>query len=238
MPAGRNKSRLGAGMKALARALRGIKAAVSARPRLFAAVAAGVFLLDILLPPLLLSVVRKPVTSFTINPWLSNFPEWVTSGSVPLQRKIEFLPNLALFWFIADAPIAPEWGFAVTVSDLFRFALMAALIGAYFTLWLYWRSGGGPGGSWRVRTTRQGGVAGAVVSTLGLSTGPCTVTGCGAPVMPVIGLAFAGLSSSTITWMSELSTLAVWIVLSALAAGVVYLGWRAGAPTEGGVTAP
>ncbi len=224
-------------MKILAQALRGIKAAVGARPRLFAAMVAGVFLLDIMLPPLLLSVVRKPVSSFTVNPWLKNFPEWVSSGAVPLQRKIDFLPNLALFWFRADAPFEPEWGFAVTVSDLFRFALMAALIGAYFVLWLHWRDGGGPGG-WRVRTTRQGGVAGAIVSTLGLSTGPCTVTGCGAPVMPVIGLAFAGLSSSTITWMSELSTLAVWIVLGALAMGVVYLGWRTGAPAERGVTVP
>ena len=116
-------------------------------------------------------------------------------------------------------------------------ALMAGLIGAYFTLWLRWRSGGGSSG-WRVRTTRQGGVAGALVSTLGLSTGPCTVTGCGAPVMPVIGLAFAGLSSSTITWMSELSMLAVWVVLGILAVGVVYLGWRTGAPAERSVTVP
>ena len=237
MRAKADKGRLGAGMKALAQALRGIKVAVSMRPRLFIAVVVGVFLLDILLPPLLLSVVRKPVSSFTVNPWLRNFPEWVTSGAVPLQRKIEFLPNLALFWFRADAPIEPEWGFAVTVSDLFRFALMAALIGAYFVLWLRWRSGGGSSG-WRVRTTRQGGVAGALVSTLGLSTGPCTVTGCGAPVMPVIGLAFAGLSSSTITWMSELSMLAVWVVLGILAVGVVYLGWRTGATAERGVTVP
>ncbi len=238
MRAESRKGRLSAGMKALAQALRGIKAAVGARPRLFAAVVVGVFLLDILLPPLLLSVVRKPVSSFTVNPWLRNFPEWVTSGAVPLHRKIEFIPRLALFWFRADAPIEPEWGFAVTVSDLFRFALMAGLIGAYFALWLYWRGGSGPGGGWRVRTTRQGGVAGTLVSTLGLSTSPCTVTGCGAPVMPVIGLAFAGLSSSTITWMSELSTLAVWVVLGALAASVVYLGWRTGAPAGRGVTAP
>jgi hypothetical protein len=217
-------------MKPLAQALRGIKAAVGARPWLFAAMVAGVFLTDILLPPLLLSVVRKPMSSFTINPWLKNFPEWVSSGAVPLQRKIEFFPRLALFWFRADAPIEPEWGFAVTVSDLFRFVLMGVLIAAYFVLWLRWREGGGSGG-WRVRTTRQGGVAGALVSTLGLSTGPCTVTGCGAPVMPVIGLAFAGLSSSTITWMSEVSTLAVWVVMGALAVGVVYLGWRVGGVT-------
>jgi hypothetical protein len=56
------------------------------------------------------------------------------------------------------------------------------------------------------------------------------VTGCGAPVLPVLGLAFAGLSSSTIKWMSEMSTVAATIVLAGAAAGVVYLGWRAGAP--------
>ncbi len=216
-------------MKALAQALRGIKAAVSARPRLFAAVVAGVFLLDILLPPLVLSVVRKPVSSFTLNPWLKNFPDWITSGAVPLQRKIEFLPKLALFWFISTGSIEPEWGFAVTVSDLARFVLMALLFGAYFALVFYRRVSANAAG-WGVKTTKRGGILGAATTTLGLSTGPCTVTGCGAPVMPVIGLAFAGLSSGTIKWMSEMSTIASTIVLAGVALGVVYLGWRAGRP--------
>jgi hypothetical protein len=41
-------------------------------------------------------------------------------------------------------------------------------------------------------------------------------------------LAFAGLSSGTIKWMSELSTAAATVVLAGVAAGVLYLGWRVG----------
>jgi len=71
-------------------------------------------------------------------------------------------------------------------------------------------------------------VAGAVVGVLGLSTGPCSVVGCGAPVLPVIGLAFAGLSSGTLALLSALSRVAISVVLVALAAGVAFLGWRVG----------
>src|SRR4030095_10026717 len=39
----------------------------------------------------------------------------------------------------------------------------------------------------------------------GLSTGPCSVVGCGAPVLPVVGLVFAGLSSGTLALLSGLS---------------------------------
>ncbi|HET7876930.1 MAG TPA: hypothetical protein VFN71_15510 [Methylomirabilota bacterium] len=216
--------------KAVGRVFRGIGRAVRARPGLFLGVAAGVFLLDIFLPPLVLSVARKPVDYFTFNPWLKRFPEWVASSQVTLDRKLEFIPNLALFWFTAEGGFEPEWGFAVTVSDLLRFVLMALLIGIYFALWFYRRDrqvSVSPG----ARRARQGGVAGALVSTLGLSTSPCTVTGCGAPVIPVVGLAFTGLSSSTIKWMSELSTLAVWVVLGALVLGVLWVGWVVGDPT-------
>lgn len=216
-------------MKAVRQALRGIGAAVRARPKVFTAVALGVFLLDVFLPPLLLSVVRKPVSSFTLNPWLKNLPEFIVSSQVTIQRKLEFLPKLALFWFISTGSIEPEWGFAVTVTDLARFVLMALLFGAYFALVFYRRDGAGAAG-WGVKTTKRGGIVGAVTTTLGLSTGPCTVTGCGAPVLPVVGLAFAGLSSSTIKWMSELSTIAATVVLAGAAVGVVYLGWRAGRP--------
>ena len=208
--------------------LRGIRLAVTNRWRLFATVALTIILLDIFLPPLVLSLARKPVSSFTLNPWLKNLPEFVVSGQVPLSRKLEFLPNLALFWFVSTGSIEPEWGFAVTVTDLFRFIVMGLLFGAYFALWFYRRDAmAAPG--WGVKTSKRGGVVGAFVTTLGLSTGPCTVTGCGAPVIPVLGLAFAGLSSGTIKWMSEMSTLAAAVVLAGVAAGVLYLGWRVGA---------
>jgi hypothetical protein len=55
--------------------------------------------------------------------------------------------------------------------------------------------------------------------------------GCGAPVLPVVGLAFAGLSSTTLKWMSELSTVATAAVLIGMGAGVLYLAWRVGVTT-------
>lgn len=209
--------------------LRGIGRAVKARLKVFAAVALAVFVLDVFLPPLVLSVVRKPWDYFTFNPWLKRLPEYLASATVPLEKKLEFLPNLALFWFTADGPFVPEWGFAVTVSDLFRFIFMSLLFGAYFALWFYRRQSLAHQG-WGARTGRQGGVLGGLMSTLGLSTGPCTVTGCGAPVMPVLGLAFAGLSSGTITLLSEGSKVATWILLTAMTLGVAYLGWVVGQP--------
>ncbi|HEX9125691.1 MAG TPA: hypothetical protein VF948_04765 [Methylomirabilota bacterium] len=214
-------------MRGLAQALRGIRVAVRGRWKIFALVALAIFLIDVFLPPLLLSVVRKPVTSFTLNPWLKNLPDFVASTQVPLSRKIEFLPNLALFWFISTGPIEPEWGFAVTVTDLLRFTLMSLLFGAYFALWFYRRDSQAPQG-WSVSTAKRGGVLGALTTTLGLTTGPCTVTGCGAPVIPVLGLGFAGLSSGTIKWMAQMSTIAATAVLVGVAAGVLYLGWRVG----------
>jgi hypothetical protein len=219
---------MGAGMRGLAQALSGIRVAVRSRWKIFALVALAIFLIDVFLPPLLLSVVRKPVTSFTLNPWLKNLPDFVASTQVPLSRKIEFLPNLALFWFISTGPIEPEWGFAVTVMDLFRFSVMSLLFGAYFALWFYRRDTQAARG-WGVSTTKRGGVLGALTTTLGLSTGPCTVTGCGAPVIPVLGLGFAGLSSGTIKWMAQLSTIAATAVLAGVGVGVFYLGWRIGA---------
>ncbi len=206
---------------------RGIGRAIKARLKVFAAVAVSVFLLDVFLPPLVLSLVRKPWDYFTFNPWLKRLPEYLASATIPLEKKLEFLPNLALFWFTADGPFVPEWGFAVTVSDLFRFVFMSVLFGAYFALWFYRRQHGDPMGP-GARTGGQGGVFGAFVSTLGLSTGPCTVTGCGAPVMPVLGLAFAGLSSGTIALLSEASKVATWTLLAVMTLGVAYLGWVVG----------
>ena len=220
---------MSAGMRPLARALRGIRVAVRSRWKVFVAVALAIFVLDVLLPPLLLSVVRKPMSSFTLNPWLKNLPDFIVSAQVPLGRKLEFLPNLAVFWIISTGPIEPEWGFAVTVTDLLRFTLMSLLFGAYFALWLYRRDTQPPRG-WGLSTTKRGGVLGALTTTLGLSTGPCTVTGCGAPVIPVLGLGFAGLSSGTIKWMAQMSTIAATAVLAGVAAGVLYLGWRVAGP--------
>ncbi len=214
-------------MSAVGRAFGGISTALRARPWVFAGVTVAVFLLDIVVPPLVLSLARKPVDYYTFNPWLSRLPEYLASGPGSLVHRLGRTWNLVLFWFSSDSPYGVEWGFAVTVADLARFLLMSLIIGAYFALWFYRRDRLG-GAGWGLRTGGQGGVLGAVSSVFGLATGGCTVMGCGAPVLPVVGLAFVGLSSGTLKWMSELSAVATTVVLAGMGLGVAYLGWRVG----------
>ena len=64
---------------------------------------------------------------------------------------------------------------------------------------------------------------------LGVSTGPCSVVGCGVPVLPVVGLVFAGLSSGTLAALSSTSRIASAAVLVTLTLVVVYLGFQSGA---------
>ncbi len=187
--------------------------------------AAGVFLLELVLPPVVLSLARKPLDYFTFNPWLSRLPEYLASSHVSLQQKLDFLPRLALFWFSADSPYGgTEWGFAVDVTDLGRFIVMSLILGAYFALWFYRRDQLALDG-WGTRAGQQAGVAGALASILGFSTGPCSVVGCGAPVIPVVGLAFVGLSSGTLKFLSQLSSVATVAVLLTMTLGVAYMGW-------------
>jgi hypothetical protein len=104
---------------------------------------------------------------------------------------------------------------------------MSLLVGAYFALELYLREQGRLAG-WRAGTSRTSGIVGAFVGVLGLSTGPCSVVGCGAPVLPVVGLVFAGLSSGTLALLSGASRLLNAVVLVALSLVVAWLGWQAG----------
>jgi len=214
-------------MRAIGRSLRGIGAAVRSRPRLFVAVALGVFALDILVPPLVLSLARKPVTAFTLNPWLPALPDYLASGRGSLGERVEKAWGLALFWFSSDNSFGLEWGFAVTTADLARMAFMSLLVALYFALWRE-RRARVASAPWGKRAGGSGGVLGALGGIFGLSTGGCTVMGCGAPVLPVIGLAFAGLSSTTIKWMSELSTIGTATLLTALASAVLWLGFQVG----------
>jgi hypothetical protein len=209
-------------------AFRGVCTAVSARRGLFAAVALGVFLLDILVPPLVLSLARKPVDFFTFNPWLKRLPDYLTAPEPPLADKLGRLWDIALFWFSADGTFGVEWGFAVTTGDLVRFGALALIVATYFALWMHRRASPAPSALVR-RAGAGGGVLGAVSGVLGLSTSACTVMGCGAPVLPVVGLAFVGLSSGTLRWMADLSTVGTSVVLGGLVLGVSYLGWRVGA---------
>jgi hypothetical protein len=208
------------------RTLRGVGRALRLRTGVFIATAAGVLALELLLPPIVLSIVRKPVDYFAFNAWLPELPAFLFSSDVLLRRKLEFLPNLALFWFSADSPYGGvEWGFAVTVSDLMRFVLLSALFGIYFALVVQWRALLSAAGG--VRTLgRGGGVFGVLASTLGISSGGCTVMGCGAPVLPVIGLAFAGLTSGTLVVLAQLSRIVTSLVFVAVTLGVIRLGWR------------
>ena len=215
--------------QAVTRIGRGIGGALQSRPRVFAGVAAGVFALDLFLPPAILSIARKPYDYFAFNAWLPALPGYLFASDVSLHSKLDFLPNLALFWFSADSAYGGvDWGFAVTVSDLLRILLLSLLFGLYFPLVLHCRN--------LMRATgwspRRSGAAGALASVFGLSTGGCTVMGCGAPVIPVVGLAFVGLSSGTLALLAELSRVATTLVFIAVTLAVIYLGWLADRPAR------
>jgi hypothetical protein len=214
------------------RVLRGIGGALRARPGVLAAVAMAVLALDLLLPPALLSLVRKPFDYFTFNPWLFELPSYLAAGNVTLAHKLEFLPNLALFWFSADSPYGGvDWGFAVTVGDLVRYVLLSFLFGLYFALVVYCRDRA-PVSGWSPKLGRGGGVSGVAASVLGVSTGGCTVMGCGAPVLPVVSLVFVGLSSGAIATFAALSRVATAFVFLLVTLGVAYLAWVAGGPAS------
>ncbi len=219
-------------LRAIVRIAGGIAAATRTRRRVFGGVALGVFLLNLFLPVVVLSLARKPVDYFTFNPWLSRLPEYLVSGQDPVAKKVAFLSNMALAWFISNNPIeGVEWGFVVDVPSLARFILASLLFGAYFALWFYRRDQVRHCG-WGASASRYGGTAGALTSVLGFTTGACSVMGCGVPVLPVVGLALTGLSSSTLTFFSELSRVATAAVLVAMTLGVVWLGWLVGASPE------
>src|ERR1700747_2108361 len=115
---------------AMIRIRRGIAEGLRSRPGVFAAVAGAVLAIDLLLPPALLSLVRKPFDYFAFNAWLPELPRYLMRSDVPLQQKLEFIPNLALFWFSADSPFGGvDWGFAVTVGDLLRLLVLSILFG-------------------------------------------------------------------------------------------------------------
>jgi hypothetical protein len=206
---------------------RAIGRAVYARRSAAATAFVAVLTLDVLLPPLLLSVTRKPWSYFTFNPWLKRAPEYLVS-STPWTDKLDFLSRVALFWFSADGPYGqPEWGFAVDGADLLRFVVTALLIAIYVALWLERRTADVTP-RWRATAGKSGGVLGACAGVLGLSTGPCSVVGCGAPVLPVLGLAFAGLSSTTLAVMSQVSRISALAVIVILLVAIGWLGWQAG----------
>ncbi len=204
--------------------VRGVLGAIRQRSGVFVLVVVAIVALNLILPPLILSVARKPYDHFSFNPWLHNVPSWLRSGEATLGRKVDFLWNAAVLWFIASSEYdEAEWGFTVTVRDVARWVLMGTLFGAYFSVWLQRRSQLKHAGLTAGRRGGRGGVAGSVLSTLGVTTMPCSVTGCGAPVLPVVGLALTGLSSGTIALMSNASRVLVWIVIAGVTASIIVL---------------
>lgn len=222
---------------AVVRVLRGIFGAILARPKVFASVVAGVLVFDLVAPVVILSLARKPLDFFTFNPWLSRLPEYLASDT-PFAEKAAFLSRMAVAWTSSDSPVEGlEWGVVFDVPSLARILVTSLAFGAYFALWSQRRRGeracGLDSGS-----ARRLGVVGAVTSVLGLTTGPCSVAGCGVPVLPVVGLAFTGISSSTLGLLRGLARVSFDVVFAFTALAVVWLGWRAGtAPIEEPVAA-
>jgi hypothetical protein len=213
-------------MRAIANTFQGIATAIRARPKVFWGVAAGVCVFNLVAPVVILSIARRPPDFFTFNPWLSRVPDYVASDEVPLSNKLAFLSNMAIAWFSADNLVEGlEWGFVIDVPSIGRILFTSFLFAAYFALWSCRRSQVRACGL-GVGAARPAGVAGAVTTVLGLTTGPCSVAGCGVPVLPVVGLAFTGISSGTLALFTTLARVGITVVLFAMIVAVLWLGWR------------
>jgi hypothetical protein len=208
-------------MRWMGEALRGAWTALAAHPVVFASVTLAVAALNVVAPVAILSAVRTPMDYYTVNPWLKRLPEYLASDQATLAEKLAKLPDLALFWFSANAAYGgAEWGFAVDVTDAGRILLVSALFGLYFALWRRYRDLA----SRNVKALHRGGLAGAAATLFGVSTGACSVTGCGAPVLPVLGLAFVGLESGTLHFLAQSSRFATLGLFAVLVLAVGYLG--------------
>lgn len=211
-------------MPRVSETLKAIGAALFAHPGVFVSVTAAVAALNILAPVAILSAARRPFDYFTFNPWLKRLPEYLASADATAAEKLRKLPDLALFWFSANGTYGgAEWGFAVDVTDLARILLVSALFGLYFALWRRYRD---PALGDAARALHRGGLAGVAGTLFGLSTGACSVTGCGAPIVPVLGLAIVGLESSTLHFLAQSSRVATIALFAALVLAVGYLGYR------------
>jgi len=217
----------GKALAAVAQTFRGIAAALRTQAKVVWGVTGAVAVFNLVAPVAILSLARRPLDFFTFNPWLSRLPEYLRSDE-PLAKKLSFLSNMAIAWVSADNKVEGiDWGFIVDVPTLGRILATSLVFGAYFALWSYRRREGEACGMGS-RAARPAGVAGALTSVFGLTTGPCTLAGCGVPVLPVVGLAFTGLSSGTLTLFSTLSRISIAVVLAAMSVAVLWLGWRAG----------
>src|SRR5881394_1567235 len=113
--------------------LRGILRAIRARWKVVLLVTAAVAVFNLVMPPLVLSIVRKPVDFFTFNPWLRRLPEYLESDEL-LSNKLSFLTNMAIAWMSADGEDGPVWGFIIDVPTLAKIFAMSLIFGTYFAL--------------------------------------------------------------------------------------------------------
>src|SRR3954471_1175521 len=216
---------------AIAQTRRGISAALRSRGRLVLGVAAAVAAFNLIAPVTVLSIARKPADFFTFNPWLRRLPEYLMS-SEPLGAKLSFLSHLTIAWVSAEGAEGIDWGFILDVPTLARIAVTSLLFGAYFALWSYQRriAASAPANA----PSRPAGVLGAVTTVFGLTTGPCSLAGCGAPVLPVLGLAFTGVSGGTLAVFAAVSRISIALLLALMGAAVVWFGWRIGGAQPAG----
>lgn len=213
---------------AIAQTVRGTGAAVRAGARIVWCAAAAVLLFSLAAPVAVLSLARQPPDSFTLNPWLPRLPDFLASSET-WSRKLSFVSGMALAWVSADTPgEGVDWSFVVDVPTLFRIGTTSLIFGTWFALWAYRRRQGAAG----FPAARPAGIAGAVTSVIGLGTGPCTLAGCGAPVLPVVGLAFTGLSSGALALFSAVSSIGSAVILAGMSLAIVWFGWNAGARTS------
>jgi hypothetical protein len=220
---------MAAALDPAARTFRGILLAVRARPLVAAAVAAAVWAFNLLAPVGILSLARKPADFFTFNPWLPRLPAYLASSEL-LGAKLDFLWHLRIAWVSADGATDVDWAFVLDVPTLVRLACIGALFGLYFALASYQRriaacQGGG--------ASRPAGVVGAATSIFGLTTCPCTLAGCGAPVLPVVGLAFTGLPAATLSLFATVSSIAMAALVCGLGAAILWIGYRIGGDAQG-----
>ena len=227
-------SRMATISSAVGRTGRGIAAALRSRTGVAVKVAAAVAALNLVAPVAVLSVARKPADFFTFNPWLRRLPEYLLSSESP-GAKLSFLSHLTIAWVSAEGAEGIDWGFILDVPTLARIAVTALLFGAYFALWSYQRRTAAvtPANA----AGRPAGVLGAVTTVFGLTTGPCSLAGCGAPVLPVLGLAFTGVSAGTLAVFAAVSRISIALLLALMGAAVVWFGWRIGGAQPAGCAA-
>ena len=155
---------------AVALTFRGIATAIRARWKTVLGVTAIVSVFNLAAPVAILSIARRPADYFTFNPWLSRLPDYLRSDE-PLEKKLSFLGNMAIAWVSADNHVEGiDWGFIIDVPTLAQILVTSLVFGTYFALLSYAR-----------RTGFKAGAAGAATTVFGLTTGPCTLAGCGVP---------------------------------------------------------